>query len=58
MAFADLEIGLHRSDADSYRVELRFSQSEIDAEPVDDRRQQGASWADLGETLRTITLEA
>jgi hypothetical protein len=32
MAFADLEIGLHRSDAECYRIELRFSQSESDAD--------------------------
>jgi hypothetical protein len=29
---ADLEIALHRPDADSYRVELRFSQPESDAD--------------------------
>jgi len=29
---ADLEIGLHRRDADSYGVELRFSQPESDAD--------------------------
>ena len=30
--YADLEIGLHRRDADSYAVELRFSQPESDAD--------------------------
>ena len=30
--YADLEIGLHRRDADSYGVELRFSQPKSDAE--------------------------
>jgi len=32
MAYADLEIGLHRRDADSYAVELRFSQPDSDAD--------------------------
>ena len=32
MAYADLEIGLHRRDADSYTVELRYSQPESDAD--------------------------
>jgi hypothetical protein len=30
--YADLEIGLHRRDADSYGVGLRFSQPKSDAE--------------------------
>ncbi len=32
MAYADLELGLHRWNADSYAVELRFSQPESDAD--------------------------
>lgn len=32
MAYADLELGLHRRDADSYVVELRFVQPDSDAE--------------------------
>ena len=32
MSCADLEIGLHRRDADSYGVELRFSQPQSDAD--------------------------
>jgi CHAT domain/SIR2-like domain len=32
MAYADLEIGLHRQDADSYRIELRFSMPKSDSE--------------------------
>ena len=31
-AYADLEIGLHRRNADSYAVELRFSQPDSDAD--------------------------
>ena len=31
-ASADLEIGLHRYDAESYSVELRFSHPESDAD--------------------------
>jgi hypothetical protein len=57
LTFADLEIGLHRSDVDSYRIELRFSQSESDAEPIGDRREQETS-PDFDEPLRATTLEA
>jgi len=32
MAYADLEIGLHRQDDDNYRIELRFSMSDSEAE--------------------------
>jgi hypothetical protein len=32
MAYADLEIGLHRRDADTYAVEIRFSQPDSDAD--------------------------
>jgi hypothetical protein len=30
--YADLELGLHRRDAESYAVELRFSHPESDAD--------------------------
>ncbi len=30
--YADLEIGLHRRDAENYVIELRFSQPESDAD--------------------------
>ena len=32
MAYGELEIGLHRRDAEHYQVELRFSQPESDAD--------------------------
>jgi hypothetical protein len=32
MPYADLEIGLHRRDADTYAVEMRFSQPDSDAD--------------------------
>jgi CHAT domain/SIR2-like domain len=32
VSYADLEIGLHRRDADSYAIEMRFSQPDSDAD--------------------------
>ncbi len=52
-AYADLEIGLHRRDADSYVVELRFSQP--DSEEI--RLVQGLAYFDVSR-LRALTLDA
>jgi hypothetical protein len=51
--YADLEIGLHRRDADSYTVELRFSQPESDSDVRLVQRGPSLARFDL-ERLRTL----
>jgi len=53
---ADLEIGLHRHDADSYRVELRFSQPESDADVRLAQRGPSLARFDLDQ-LRELALD-
>lgn len=55
-AYADLEIGLYRRDADSYTVEMRFSQPDSDA---DIRLLSGIAAAQIDfDTLRTFSLDS
>ncbi len=58
-AYADLEIGLHRHDADSYVVEMRFSQpdSEADIRLMRDTREPALVQFDI-DLLRSLALDA
>jgi hypothetical protein len=55
--YADLEIGLHRRDADTYSIELRFSQSKSDADVRLGRGDLPPARFDLGQ-LRTLAVDA
>lgn len=59
MEYADLEIGLHRHDADSYIVEMRFSQPDSDAEIrlMRETKDPALVQFDVGR-LRTLALDA
>jgi len=56
--YADLEIGLHRHDADSYIVEMRFSQPDSDADIrlVRDAGEPALAQFDLDQ-LRSLALD-
>ena len=55
-AYADLEMGLHRRDSDSYTIELRFSQPESDADIRLVRGDPALVQFDM-ERLRALTLD-
>lgn len=55
--YADLEIGLHRREADSYAIELRFSHPKSEADIRLMRDGQAVAHFDV-EKLRSLALEA
>jgi CHAT domain/SIR2-like domain len=56
-AYADLEMGIHRRDADSYAIELRYSQPDSDADIRLVRGDPALVQFDM-ERLRALTLDA